>query len=81
MQDTLNLIAEIMGADVNWVKDPERCRPSKSEVFRLHGSNEKICRLTDWRPQYSIREGLKQTIEWFTNPENLKKYKSNIYNR
>lgn len=81
MQDTLNLIAEIMGADVNWVKDPERCRPSKSEVFRLHGSNEKICRLTDWHPQYSIRDGLTQTIEWFTNPENLKKYKSNIYNR
>lgn len=81
MQETLNLIADIMGADISWVKDPERCRPSKSEVFRLHGSNEKICRLTDWKPQFSLREGLAQTIEWFTNPENLKKYKSNIYNR
>lgn len=81
MQDTLNLIADIMDADISWVKDPERCRPSKSEVFRLHGSNEKICKLTDWRPQYSLRDGLTQTIEWFTNPDNLKKYKSNIYNR
>lgn len=81
MQDTLNLIAEIMNADINWVKDPERCRPSKSEVFRLHGSNEKIRRLTDWHPKFTLAEGLHKTIEWFTNPENLKKYKSNIYNR
>lgn len=81
MQDTLNLIAEIMGADISWVKDPERCRPSKSEVFRLHGSNAKIRRLTDWAPQFSLANGLRATIEWFTNPDNLKKYKSNIYNR
>lgn len=81
MQDTLNLIAEIMGADISWVKDPERCRPSKSEVFRLHGSNAKIRRLTDWTPQFSLTNGLRATIEWFTNPDNLKKYKSNIYNR
>ena len=81
MQDTLNLIADIMGADISWVKDPERCRPSKSEVFRLHGCNKKISGLTDWRPQFSLREGLAETIQWFTNPENLKKYKSNIYNR
>lgn len=81
MQDTLNLIAEIMGADISWVKDPERCRPSKSEVFRLHGSNAKIHRLTDWAPQFSLADGLRATIEWFTNPDNLKKYKSNIYNR
>lgn len=81
MQDTLNLIADIMGADISWVKDPERCRPSKSEVFRLHGCNKKITGLTDWCPQFSLREGLAETIQWFTNPENLKKYKSNIYNR
>ena len=81
MQDTLNLIADIMGADISWVKDPERCRPSKSEVFRLHGCNKKITGLTDWHPQFSLREGLAETIQWFTNPENLKKYKSNIYNR
>lgn len=81
MQDTLNLIADIMGADISWVKAPERCRPSKSEVFRLHGCNKKITGLTDWRPQFSLREGLAETIQWFTNPENLKKYKSNIYNR
>lgn len=81
MQDTLNLIAELMQAEIQWVTDPQRCRPSKSEVFRLHGSNEKIRRLTDWSPQFSLADGLRETIQWFTNPDNLKKYKSNIYNR
>lgn len=81
MADTLSLIADIMGADVKWVEDNERIRPGKSEVFRLWGDNTKIKSLTDWTPQYSLREGLEETIKWFTNKENLAKYKSNIYNR
>lgn len=81
MAETLRLIAELMDADVKWVTDPERLRPSKSEVFRLHGSNEKIRRFTGWRPEMSLREGLKRTIDWFTDGDNLKLYKSNIYNR
>ena len=81
MADTLKLIAEIMGSDVQWVTDPERLRPGKSEVFRLWGDNTKIMSLTDWRPQYDIRRGLTETVTWFTNPANLVKYKSGIYNR
>lgn len=81
MAETLRIIAELMDADVKWVTDPERLRPSKSEVFRLHGSNEKIRRLTGWHPEVSLREGLKRTIDWFTDGDNLKLYKSNIYNR
>ncbi len=81
MAETLRLIAELMDADVKWVTDPERLRPSKSEVFRLHGSNEKIRRFTGWRPEMSLRDGLKKTIDWFTDGDNLKLYKSNIYNR
>ncbi len=81
MLETLQTIADIMGCKVEWIRDPERCRPSKSEVFRLHGSNEKIRRLTDWRPEYTLRQGLEKTVEWFSHPDNLTKYKSNIYNR
>lgn len=81
MAETLRIIAELMDADVKWVTDPERLRPSKSEVFRLHGSNEKIRRFTGWRPEMSLRDGLKKTIDWFTDVDNLKLYKSNIYNR
>ena len=81
MADTLKLIAEIMGADVEWVQDAQRLRPGKSEVFRLWGDNTKITSLTDWRPQYDIRKGLEETIKWFSDKENLKKYKYDIYNQ
>lgn len=56
----------------------DRIRPEKSEVNRLLGCNEKILRLTNWKPQYSIDEGLENTIEFLKR--NLDKYKINIYN-
>ena len=70
-----------MGVDVEYVVDKERLRPSKSEVFRLCGDNSLITSLTDWRPQYTLEQGLAETIEWFTCKENLSKYKTDIYNR
>lgn len=81
MKQTLMKIAEIMDADINWVVDSERIRPSKSEVFRLCGDNTKIETLTDWRPEWSLEEGLRATVDWFRNPDNLAKYKYNVYNR
>lgn len=80
MQHTLDTIASLMGADITWQRDPQRIRPASSEVFRLCGDNSLITSLTDWRPQVSLEEGLKQTIDWFTNPENLSRYKADIYN-
>jgi len=80
MEDTLQLIKEIMNSDVAFLTDEQRLRPEKSEVFRLWGDNTKIKTLTDWKLKYSIEQGLKETIEWFRNPENLKKYKTGIYN-
>ena len=70
-----------MDADVKWVTDPERLRPSKSEVRRLLGDNTLITSLTDWRPRVTLEEGLALTIDWFKKPENLACYKTDIYNR
>lgn len=81
MSDTLKLIAKIMDSDVKWIQDEARIRPENSEVFRLWGDNSKIKSLTDWSPLYSIEQGLRETIEWFSCKSNLAKYKSNIYNR
>ncbi|MCM8774154.1 MAG: NAD-dependent dehydratase, partial [Candidatus Omnitrophica bacterium] len=62
------------------VEDKIRIRPDKSEVERLLGSNEKLFSLTGWKPTYSLDEGLKETIEWFSVPQNLELYKAQIYN-
>jgi NAD dependent epimerase/dehydratase len=62
------------------VSDSIRIRPEKSEVFRLFGSNEKLKSFTDWKLNYSLEEGLAETVEWFSKKENLQQYKSDIYN-
>ena len=62
------------------VADDIRLRPEKSEVERLLGSNEKIRKLTGWRPEYTLQQGLRETIEWFKDKDNLQRYKWDIYN-
>lgn len=62
------------------VSDSIRLRPEKSEVFRLFGSNAKLKSFTDWKQNYSLEEGLAETVEWFSKKENLQQYKSDIYN-
>ncbi|MFA7239066.1 MAG: NAD-dependent 4,6-dehydratase LegB [Sulfuricellaceae bacterium] len=78
--DTVKLIAEIMGTEIEIETDQVRLRPEKSEVERLWAENAKIERLTGFKPHTTLREGLEKTIEWFTNPDNLKQYKVDIYN-
>ncbi len=81
MADTVATIAEVMERKVEFVVDPARLRPSASEVFRLCGDNSKITALTAWRPEVSLREGISRTVKWFTDPANLARYKTDIYNR
>ncbi|MDD1619896.1 MAG: NAD-dependent 4,6-dehydratase LegB [Methylococcaceae bacterium] len=78
--DTLNLIKTIMTSDVEFLIDEQRLRPEKSEVSRLWCDNGKIKQLTGFNPQVSLEDGLRRTVEWFCDPDNLKKYKADIYN-
>jgi len=69
----INPAAKIVSEDI-------RIRPEKSEVERLLGSNEKICGLTGWQPHCTLEQGIKKTVEWFKDEENLQRYKWNVYN-
>lgn len=79
--DTLKLIKDIMGSDVEFETEDVRRRPEKSEVLRLWCDNTKIKSLTGFVPSVGIRAGLESTVEWFLKPENLCKYKPGIYNQ
>jgi NAD dependent epimerase/dehydratase len=74
------LIAGIMHSCAQIKIDEERKRPEKSEVVRLWCNNEKLAAATGFRPQTALREGLCQTIDWFQRPENLRRYKTELYN-
>lgn len=71
--DQINPAARVVSDDI-------RIRPKNSEVERLLGSNEKIRKLTGWQPEYTLQQGIRETIAWFRDKENLRRYKCNAYN-
>jgi NAD dependent epimerase/dehydratase len=80
IKDLAQNIINIINPNAKIISEDVRLRPEKSEVERLLGSAEKIKSLTKWEPSFNLEQGLKQTIEWFRNPINLKQYKTDIYN-
>lgn len=81
--DTARLIAEVMGVEIAIESDDQRMRPSGSEVERLWADASRA-RALGWEPEYAGVEGLKrglaETAEWFTQPDNLRRYKAGTYN-
>jgi NAD dependent epimerase/dehydratase len=78
--DLFGLIRELMDSNVELECDEHRLRPEQSEVFRLWCDNRLIKELTGFEPQHTLRQGLQQTIDWFTDPANLARYKTGLYN-
>ena len=82
--DTARLIAVLMDADVAITSDEQRLRPAGSEVERLWADNSRARTLTGWTPEYAgvegLRRGLRETIDWFREPANLRRYKAGLYN-
>ncbi|MFZ3131154.1 MAG: NAD-dependent 4,6-dehydratase LegB [Desulfosporosinus sp.] len=82
--ELVGLIAEIMQVKIEILTERVRLRPEKSEVGRLWADNTRAKKLLGWEPEYAGHEGLKrgltETINWFRNSDNLKKYRSGVYN-
>lgn len=82
--DTASLIAELMGREVEFITDEQRMRPAGSEVERLWADNSKARELAGWAPEYpgveGLRRGLQETIAWFGERDNLRRYKAGLYN-
>ena len=80
IKNLAELIAKLLKAEIEIITDENRLRPEQSEVERLWADTKKIKELTAWHPEYTLEEGLKETIKWFSNPQNLRFYKPDIYN-
>ena len=84
IKDILKIINKDFGYRFDVRIDKKRIRGKKSEVYRLYASNTKAAKILKWRPKYSglkgFKKGLEKTINWFTEPQNLKYYNSDFYN-
>lgn len=77
--EMIQMVGEVMGADVEVVVNQTRVRPDASEVMRLVCDNSRLRSVTQWKPQYSLSDGLAITAQWFSNPANLVRYKTGMY--
>jgi NAD dependent epimerase/dehydratase len=76
--DLVKLIGELMDEKIDVTEDPNRLRPTGSEVMQLRCCNKKIIENTTWTPDYNIRSGLLETINWVK--ENQQYFKADKYN-
>jgi NAD dependent epimerase/dehydratase len=81
--DTFAAIAEVMGSDAVATEDPQRLRPAGSEVERLFSNNQKAREILGWEPELKgldgFKTGLRRTADWFSDPANLARYRTNAY--
>jgi dTDP-glucose 4,6-dehydratase len=76
VRDLALAIADELGVSIK--EDKKRVRPENSEVERLRCDNSKLLKHTGWRPNYDLKKGLRETINWIK--ANLEVYKPEIYN-
>ena len=83
-EHSIGRIAEVLIQEINpravLAVEQDRIRPDKSEVTRLLGDNAKLRRLTGWQPRFGLEAGLRDTVAWFRQPDNLARYKAWLYN-
>lgn len=77
IRDLTQTILELVGKTLPIEIDPTRLRPEKSEVQRLLADSTLAKTHLGWQPQIPLRDGLRQTIQWYT--QNLHRYEPETY--
>lgn len=78
--DLAATIAELMERPLELDTVDERLRPAASEVMELIADSSQLQALTGWKPRFSLADGLRETIRWFSEPSNLARYKPGVFN-
>ncbi len=75
--DLVDLIGRRLGRAVSVETDAERIRPAASEVERLIAGTSLAQSLWGWRPEFSLEQGLDETIAWIR--DNLHRFRVDSY--
>jgi NAD dependent epimerase/dehydratase len=73
------MIIKLFDRDKQIIADQERFRPINSEVITLVCNSAKARTLLGWKPQYSLEQGLRLTVEYIRSHPT--RYKPTIFNR
>lgn len=84
IKKVISIILDLTESNGKIIKEKKRFRPIKSEVNRLWGCNKKAKQLLSWKPNYSgingFKKAISETIEWYRESENLKRFDPNQFN-
>ena len=79
IENLFKKIKKLLKSDARLVTKKNRIRPENSEVIRLLGNNKKMIKSFKWKTKYNLEDGLKKTIEWYSNEKNLSFFKKLNY--
>ena len=65
VQEALDLILKLSGCGKPVEYDPQRLRPSKSEVRALLADSSKLAAVAGWHASVKLQDGLERTIHWW----------------
>jgi NAD dependent epimerase/dehydratase len=75
--DLANRIMQRVGKTVRMTEDSHRLRPEASEVLRLLSDNSLAVQRLNWKPRFTLDQGLDQTIAWVR--DHLDRYQVGTY--
>ena len=75
--DLADIIIKLINPNISIVCEKVRVRPEKSEVMELLCDNRLALEIAGWQPEYTLEQGLTQTIEWMKT--HISSYKPGVY--
>ena len=77
IEELVKKILSLIGKQGEVEVEDRRIRPEKSEVMQLLSDTRLAQKLFQWTPQYTLEDGLRETIEWYR--KNLSRFKVGSY--
>jgi len=62
---SINALVEMMNKVMNTSLEPIYTEPRKGDIVHSYLDNKKALDVLGWKPEYSLEDGLRETIEYY----------------